>query len=438
MNNIKELNSFLRNAGHESMMEIQEKSIFEFKKHDNVLLYSKTGSGKTLAFLLSMLSKIEPHKQGIQGVVIAPSRELAVQINDVFRSLKTGYKSTLCYGGHSMREEENSLSETPVILIGTPGRIADHIDRDNVHLEYATFLAIDEFDKCLELGFNDEMKFIISYMDNVKNTMLVSATRMEEIPSYIDQTNGTTVDELSEDETINIKEYAVNYRGDLVHNLSNMVMSFNNEHSIVFCNFREVAEDVANQLNERGITCVSYHGGLEQDQRDRALIKFRNGSAPTLVCTDLGSRGLDIPEVNHIIHYQYPNSKEAFTHRKGRTARMAADGNSYLFIGEKTQLPDYIDLPENEFRIPKENELYISPDWITLYLSGGKKDKINKIDIVGFLSKQGKLGKNDLGLIIVQDRISFAAVKRDKHKDVLKHIRNEKIKGKKLKIEVAM
>ena len=261
---------------------------------------------------------------------------------------------------------------------------------------------------------------------------------MEEIPSYISQESGTTIDELSEDETINIKEYAVNYRGDLIHNLSNMVMSFNNEHSIVFCNFREVAEDVANQLNERGITCVSYHGGLEQDQRDRALIKFRNGSAPTLVCTDLGSRGLDIPEVNHIIHYQYPNSKEAFTHRKGRTARMAADGNSYLFIGEKTQLPDYIDLPENEFRIPKENELYMSPDWITLYLSGGKKDKINKIDIVGFLSKQGKLGKGELGLIIVQDRISFAAVKRDKHKDVLKHIRNEKIKGKKLKIEVAM
>ena len=438
MNNTKELKSFLRNAGHESFMEIQEKSIFEFKKHDNVLLYSKTGSGKTLAFLLSMLSKIDSHKQGIQGVVIAPSRELAVQINDVFRSLKTGYKATLCYGGHSMREEENSLSETPVILIGTPGRIADHIDRDNVHLEYASFLAIDEFDKCLELGFNDEMKFIISYMDNVKNTMLVSATRMEEIPSYISQESGTTIDELSEDETINIKEYAVNYRGDLIHNLSNMVMSFNNEHSIVFCNFREVAEDVANQLNERGITCVSYHGGLEQDQRDRALIKFRNGSAPTLVCTDLGSRGLDIPEVNHIIHYQYPNSKEAFTHRKGRTARMAADGNSYLFIGEKTQLPDYIDLPENEFRIPKENELYMSPDWITLYLSGGKKDKINKIDIVGFLSKQGKLGKGELGLIIVQDRISFAAVKRDKHKDVLKHIRNEKIKGKKLKIEVAM
>lgn len=438
MNNTKELEGFLHNAGHHSFMEIQEKSINSFKKFDNLLLYSKTGSGKTLAFLLAMLSKIDAHKQGIQGVVIAPSRELAIQINDVFRSLKTGYKSTLCYGGHSMKEEENSLSETPVVLIGTPGRIADHIDRDNVHLDYATFLAIDEFDKCLELGFSDEMKFIISYMDNIKNTMLVSATRMEEIPAYINQTNKAIIDELSEDETINITEYAVNYRGDLVHNLSNMVVSFNNEHSIVFCNFREVAEDVANQLNERGITCVAYHGGLEQDQRDRALIKFRNGSAPTLVCTDLGSRGLDIPEVNHIIHYQYPNSKEAFTHRQGRTARMAANGNSYLFIGENTQLPNYIKLPENEFRVPKENELYMSPDWITLYLSGGKKDKINKIDIVGFLSQKGKLGKNDLGLIIVQDRISFAAVKRDKYKAVLKQIQNEKIKGKKLKIEVAM
>ena len=162
MNNTKELTTFLKNAGHESMMEIQEKSIFEFKKHDNVLLYSKTGSGKTLAFLLSMLSKIEPHKQGIQGVVIAPSRELAVQINDVFRSLKTGYKATLCYGGHSMREEENSLSETPVILIGTPGRIVDHLNRKSFTTENAKTLVLDEFDKSLEQGFEAEMSFIIS------------------------------------------------------------------------------------------------------------------------------------------------------------------------------------------------------------------------------------------------------------------------------------
>lgn len=438
MNNIKELTGFLKNAGHDSFMEIQEKSIFEFKKHDHLLLYSKTGSGKTLAFLLSMLSKIDANKQGVQGLVIAPSRELAVQINDVFRSLKTGYKSTLCYGGHSMKEEENSLSETPVIVIGTPGRIADHIERDNLHLEYATFLAIDEFDKCLELGFNDEMKFIISYMDNLKHNMLASATKMEEIPSYINQENRTIINALSEDENINIREFVINYRGNIVNQLANLLMSFNNEHSIVFCNYREVAEDVAFQLNERGITCVAYHGGLEQDQRERALIKFRNGSAPTLVCTDLGSRGLDIPEVNHIIHYQYPNSKEAFIHRKGRTARMAADGNSYLFIGESTELPKYIDLPEEEFHIPKSNDFYLPPNWITLYLSGGKKDKINKIDIVGFLSQKGRLNKEELGLVIVQDRISFAAVKRDKYSDVLKRIRNEKIKGKKLKIEVAM
>ena len=438
MNNIKELTCFLKNAGHDSFMEIQEKSIFEFKKHDHLLLYSKTGSGKTLAFLLAMLSKIDDHKQGIQAVIIAPSRELAIQINDVFRSLKTGFKSTLCYGGHSMKEEENSLSETPVIVIGTPGRIADHIERDNLHLEYATFLVVDEFDKCLELGFSDEMKFIISYMDSLKNTMLVSATRMESIPNYLEMKNCETIDAIFEDDTINIKEHAVKYQGNLITNLSNLIMSFNNEHSIVFCNYREVAEDVANQLNELGITSVSYHGGLEQDQRERALIKFRNGSAPTLICTDLGARGLDIPDVNHIIHYQYPNSKEAFTHRQGRTARMAANGNSYLFIGETTQLPDYIEQPKNDFKIPKNNELYLPPNWITLYLSGGKKDKINKIDIVGFLSQKGKLNNEELGLVIVQDRVSFAAVKRDKYSDVLSRIQNEKIKGKKLKIEVAM
>ena len=438
MTNSTELKQYIQNAGHTDLMPIQEQAINGIKKHSHQLLYSKTGSGKTLAFLFAMLSKIDPTKSGIQAVILAPSRELCLQIDDVFRSLKTGHKQTLCYGGHSIKEEENSLQETPVIVIGTPGRIADHIDRDNLDLQHVTFLIIDEFDKCLEFGFSDEMKFIISDMQSLTHTMLASATRMDEIPHYLHMDNAHIIDAIVDDEELNIKEYAVNYFGSLVENLAHLVMSFNNEKAIVFCNYREVADDVANQLNDRGITCVSYHGGLEQDQRERALIKFRNGSAPTLVCTDLGSRGLDIPEVNHVIHYQYPNSEEAFTHRKGRTARMSADGNSYLFIGESTQLPDYISLPEEKFHIPKNNDLYLPPNWITLYFSGGKKDKINKIDLVGFLAKQGKLNSDEIGLITVQDRSSYVAINREKSKGVLKIIQQEKIKGKKLKIEISM
>ena len=431
-----DINSLIKNAGHTSLIDIQSDSVEAFKSNDNVILYSKTGSGKTIAFLLSLLSKIDTNKSGVQAIILAPSRELSLQIEEVFRSLKSGQKITICYGGHSMRTEENSLAESPSVVVGTPGRICDHIERGNLLLDNCTFFTIDEFDKCLELGFSEEMSYIARKLPALKNRMLVSATRMEEIPDYL-HSNYHTLDRISDDDEIAIQEHLVKYDYDIVEALGTLLKSFGNERTIVFCNYREVSEDVSFQLEDHDVTSVFYHGGLEQDERERALIKFRNGSSTVLVCTDLGARGLDIPDVMHIVHYQYPGSEEAFIHRKGRTARMSANGHSYLFKGENNQLPMYIQTPDSTIDLNLMVNDPVKPEWITLYFSGGKKDKVNKIDIVGFLSKKGDLGKGEIGLITVQDRACYVAVKSAKVKSVLAKIRGEKVKGKRLKIEIS-
>ena len=426
---------FLANAGHEKLIDIQLESINAFETHKNVILYSKTGSGKTLAFLLSLLSKNESNVDGVQAIVLAPARELCIQMEEAFKSLRSGEKVTICYGGHSIKTEENSLMNTPSVIIGTPGRISDHIERGNINLESCSFLVIDEFDKCLEFGFDDEMSFICNQIKGKHSRMLVSATKIEKIPGFLGAENYHIIDKLRSDNQIKIKEYVVNYDGDVIDTLAQLIASLNNERTIVFCNYREVTEDVSERLKSFNITSTYYHGGLMQQERERALMKFRNGSSTVLVCTDLGSRGLDIPDVNHIIHYQYPASREAFIHRTGRTARMTANGNSYLLKGPSVQIPEYMELPDSKLELKNQSRTAIIPDWTTLYFSAGKKDKVNKIDIVGFLMKKGNLAKNEIGLITVNDHACYAAVKREKAKTVLNRVRNEKVKGRRLKIE---
>lgn len=426
----------LKNAGHLELLPIQKQCINAYDNYPELILISKTGSGKTLAFLLAILSKIERDQDFIQAIIIAPTRELAQQIDLVFKSLKSGLKSTVCYGGHSMKDEMNSLSQIPEILIGTPGRLVDHIERGNINLSDCEALVVDEFDKCLEMGFDYEMGKVIKELRDLNNVLLVSATKPEDIPDYLNFKTPHIIDNLVNDSVINIDEYSVKYQRNVFNTLVETICSFGIEKSIIFCNYREVVEDVVQRLNSERVYSIGYHGGLDQDERERSLIKYRNGSFNTLVCTDLGSRGLDIPEVKHIVHYQYPNSLDAFTHRKGRTARMSEDGSSYLFIGPETQLPEYLEEPLQSYTpsVCKET----TPEWETLYFSAGKKEKINKIDLVGFLSKKGELGKGEIGLITVLDHTSYVAVAKSKAVDVLDKIRHEKIKGKKLKTEISM
>lgn len=430
----KIISNAIKSAGFAQLLNIQEESISEFSKGNDLVVLSKTGSGKTLAFLLPMLNEIDlENDRDVQAVILSPTRELCLQIEKVFKSLSTGLKVTTCYGGHPMRIEKNSLSETPSVIIATPGRLSDHIRRENIDLSTTKFLIVDEFDKCLEFGFSEEINTIYTEFKQLKQHLLTSATRIESYPEYLHFNKLVTIDHIKDDSSLDLIEYGVHSEGNLHGTLELLLNSFGQERNMVFVNYREVCDDLVDHLTDCGIVCAVYHGGLDQETRERELIKFSNGSANTIVCTDLGSRGLDIPDVKHIVHFQYPSSLEAFTHRKGRTARMDESGFSYLFTSEDRQLPEYIMPPKHQYRFePMPAQL---PTFETLYISGGKKEKIGKIDIVGFFSKIGNLKANEIGLIDVKDHLTYVAIKRSKVDQVLRNIKGERLKGKRMKIQ---
>ena len=429
----------LNSLGFEKLNEIQQASLEANAKNDNVVLLSATGSGKTLAFLLPLLETLDPEINHVQALIIVPSRELAIQIDDVFRKMQTGFKVTLCYGGHKRETEENNLKEAPALIIGTAGRLADHIRRNNFDLDNITTLVLDEFDKSLELGFTEEMSFIIGSLKNIKKRILTSATYAVPVPAFIGLKDPVRLDFLPEGEQPeNMLEVKKMFSPDKdkIDTLFKLICYLGNRSTVVFCNHRVAVERTSNLLTEKGILNVFYHGGMEQQERDAALCKFRNGTSNILVTTDLASRGLDIPNIRYIVHYHLPDTEDAFTHRNGRTARMDASGTAILILSEEEKLPSYIsDVAEVE--ITEEHPIPEKPKWSTLFIAAGKKDKVNKIDIVGFLSKKGELKQEDIGIIEVKDFFSFVAVRKVKVGHVLELIKNEKIKNKKVKIEIA-
>ncbi|MEP7110500.1 MAG: DEAD/DEAH box helicase [Ferruginibacter sp.] len=425
-----------------ALNEMQKASVKANEESDNVILLSATGSGKTLAYLLPVVQLLNPEFKKVQALVIVPSRELAIQIDEVFRKMSTGFKVTCCYGGHKRETEENNLKQSPAVIIGTPGRIADHIRRNNFSLEEITMLVLDEFDKSLELGFREEMSFIIGSLPSVKKRILTSATESVGIPDFIGFSNPvrlnflSTIVEKKEGDEILIMT-VISPDKDKSDTLFRLICMIGNKSMIVFCNHRESVERTSNQLKEKGIVNVFYHGGMEQQERESAMCKFKNGTSNVLVTTDLASRGLDIPDIKYIIHYHLPATADVFLHRNGRTARMDAGGKSVLILSEEERLPAYISGEVKEIILPEKPELPDKPKWSTLFFAAGKKDKVNKIDIVGFLSKMGRLKKDDIGLVEVKDFFSFVAVRKLKVGEVVELIKNEKIKNKKVKIALA-
>ena len=439
MKNKHHSNNILLNLGIKNLNEMQIAAQETILSDNNILLLSPTGSGKTLAFLLPIFEMLQPEILSVQCLILVPSRELALQIEQVWKKMGTDYKVNVCYGGHSIDTEIKNLSNPPAVLIGTPGRIADHIDRDTFRLDKIQTLVLDEFDKSLQLGFHEQMSFIIGKLSKLNKRVLVSATSDIEIPKYTRVINPTILDYIpAEEERTNLSmKLVVSKEKDKIGSLFNLICTLKSQSALIFCNHRDAAERISDTLNEKGIYSTYYHGGMDQDERERALIQFRNGSLSYLVTTDLAARGLDIPEMKNVIHYHLPSKDDEFTHRNGRTARMLASGTAYIIAHESEKKMDYIDYGIEALNFENSSALPKPPEFQTIYISGGKKNKLNKIDIVGFFSQKGKLEKGDLGLIEVKDFISFAAVKFNKVKDLLHNIREEKMKGKKFKIEVA-
>jgi ATP-independent RNA helicase DbpA len=371
-------------------------------------------------------------------MIITPSRELALQIDQVFKKMGTGFKISCCYGGHAREIEENNLKQAPALIVGTPGRLADHIRRGNITVAGIETLVLDEFDKSLEEGFEEEMSFIVGSLPALKKRILTSATEAVEIPRFVGLTDAVRVNFLSGEkkEMLAIKQVKSEDE-DKKETLFRLICALGNRSTIVFCNQREFVDEVNAYLKDKGIVSVFYHGAMEQQERDAALCKFRNGSSNVLVTTDLAARGLDIPNIRYIVHYQLPNTEDSYTHRNGRTARMDASGTAILMVGPKEYVPRYITPDPEMITLPETAEVPQKPVWTTLFIAAGKKDKVNKVDIVGFLTNVGELKKEDVGLIEVKDFFSFVAVRKSKASTTLHLIKGEKIKGKKVKIDVA-
>ena len=428
----------LDNLKFESLNEIQNAMISNDLKAHNIVLLAPTGSGKTLAFLLPLLHDINSKIAGVQALVLAPSRELALQIEQVFRSMGSGFKVNCCYGGHPFNTERNNFSEPPVVLIGTPGRIAAHLRRGSFNPETVHLLVLDEFDKSLEMGFSDDMSYIIGQLPKIKKRILTSATQAIEIPEFSGVVNPLTLNFLSEENRPNIVIKTVRAKEkDKLDVLIRLVCYLGHEPTLVFCNHREAVDRIDELLSAEGVVHDTFHGGLEQDERERALLKFRNGSHQILITTDLASRGLDIPEIKNIIHYQSATTEEAFIHRNGRTARMNAEGTAWLVLAEKESIPSFLNESPELIDLPTEIKLPESPQWITLYIGAGKKDKISKTDIVGFLIQKGNLQKDDVGLITILDNASFVAINRIKARQTIAQIKDEKVKNKKVRIAIS-
>ena len=375
----------------------------------DVVLLSPTGTGKTLAYLLPLIQQLDATSDDVQALVVVPGRELALQSDTVLRDMGSGIRSASCYGGRATMDEHRKLKEVnPQIIFGTPGRLNDHLDKENINRYHIRWLVINA----------------------------------EQIPQFVNMAKkGTLVDFLPEEEQTSerVTLYEVKSpQKDKLETLRNLLLGFGDESSIVFLNYRDSVERVNNYLTEQGFVTSFFHGGLEQKQREAALYRFSNGSANVLVATDLASRGLDIPDIQNIIHYHMPESEEGYIHRVGRTARWDKQGRAFFITGPEEHIPEYVEGNIEEYSLPslpREGQGVSLPRMATLYIGKGKKDKVSKGDIVGFLCKKGGLQADEIGRIDVNDRYTYVAVKREKLQQVVSQTQGEKIKGIKTIIE---
>ena len=418
----------LSKLGIDSLNAMQQETMQAFRKSDNVVLLSPTGSGKTLAYLLPLIESLKAEQPAVQALVIVPSRELAMQTVEVVKQGGADIRALALYGGRPAMEEHRTLNGVrPQLLVGTPGRLLDHLTKGNFSADSIHTLVIDEFDKCLELGFRDEMSQIFVHLPGVRKRFLLSATDNEEITRFLPEY--VRLDYLDSTEAAERIEqlYVSSPQKDKLETLADLLLSVGNQTSIVFVGFRESVERVAKFLRERGFVASSLHGGLEQRHRERELFRFVAGSTNILVSTDLAARGLDIQALDNVIHYHLPLNEQAFIHRNGRTARWDREGRSFIILGPEETLPPYV--VADKFSVSHSTRSPQHPLWSSIYIGKGKKDKISKGDIAGFLMKVGGLDKDDVGRIDVRDYHSFVAINRKRTSETLIRLRGQKIKG---------
>lgn len=433
-------NNILDNLGISELNDMQKKMSEAFlHSGSDIVLLSPTGTGKTLAYLLPLVASVDKANDNVQAVVVVPGRELALQSVNVLRAMKCGVRGYACYGGRQTMDEHREIRKLmPQIIFATPGRLNDHIDKDNISIAHVRTVVIDEFDKCLDMGFSGEMMSLMTKLRFASRHVLLSATAVDAIPQYVNISNTRMIDYRTENNDLSdrIRIHVLrSVKKDKLDTLYACLCTIGSDSAVVFVNYRDSVERVADYLCEKGFVVSAFHGGLDQKEREAALYKFSNGSANIMVCTDLASRGLDIDGIGHVIHYHLPETREACTHRNGRTARWDATGDVIFLLGPSETLPDYV-TSDDEMTLPDILPQPSKPRMATIYIGKGKKDKISRGDILGLICKKGGVDKDNVGKIDVKERYAYVAVSTDVVKQLLQKLRNEKIKGVKTVFEL--
>jgi len=431
-NSIKDQEAILAKLNIYELNPMQEEAIKVIKENTNVILLSPTGTGKTLAFSLPLINSLDPTSKEIQALILVPSRELAIQIEQVIRSMGSGYKVNAVYGGRPMSKDKIELKHTPAILIGTPGRVADHFSNDRFSKNNIKTIILDEFDKSLEVGFEYEMRGIINELPSINKRILTSATQGVEIPDFVGLDSPETINYLGKSVSKLKVKTVISPAKNKLNTLLYLLNHIGNHQGIIFCNLKDSIQKVSSFLESKNMSHGCFNGGMEQKDRERSLIKFRNGTNQILIATDLAARGIDIPEMKYIIHFQLPLSKEEFTHRNGRTARVSTKGIAYVLKWKEERLPEFIGTPPVE-DISKQS-IRKSVFWETLFISGGRKDKISKGDIAGMFFKLGKLTKDQLGIIELKQDCAFVAVPASMVDHLVENLNNTRLKKKKVRV----
>src|SRR5680860_315322 len=430
-NSIRNQHDILEKLDITALNPMQREAIAVIGKTTNTVLLSPTGTGKTLAFLLPLIDSLDAELMEVQALILVPSRELAIQIEQVVRNMGSGFKVNAVYGGRPMSKDKLELKHTPAILIGSPGRIADHFSSERFSKTSIQTLILDEFDKSLETGFENEMNEIIHQLPHLTKRILTSATNGVKIPHFVGLEAPTVVNYIKDNKAsrLTIKTVLAPDK-DKLRTLVELLQHIGNEPGIIFCNYKDSIEHVSAYFDQHGINHTCFSGGMEQRDRERSLIKFRNGTCQILVATDLAARGIDIPEIKFIVHYELPRAVDEFTHRNGRTARINAKGTAYVLQWEKERLPEFIEkdqpmaVSEKIAHKPQPEPPY----WETLFISGGRKDKISKGDIAGLFFKQGGINKDQLGVIELKQDCAFVAIPQSIASDLVEKLNNTRLK----------
>ena len=444
------MQEILQRLGIEKLNEMQKKMCRMMTGGHDIVLLSPTGSGKTLAFLLPLTKILAETEEGLQAVIVAPSRELAIQIESVFHSMKTPFRSFCCHGGRPATEEYQIMKRIkPQLIVTTPGRWCDHIRNNRINCHTVSILILDEFDKSLEFGFRNEMKFLITHLPNIKQNILTSATTQEHcINSFLTQYRNDTQEKCirldyikknMDATTTNADAYIVHvHEAEELSTLNRLLRILGSEISmVIFVNYKEWTKRLSNYLSQQGFNCAPFHGDMDQEEREKSLFMLKSGVINILVSTDLLTRGIDIHCINAVIHFHPPIDQRTYIHRCGRSGRGNMRGQSFFFLHDTVNQLDYLN-NANEFVFKKTDPQppIAHPQWTALYIKRGKNEKINKGDIVGFLCKKGGLESKEIGMIEIHDHCAYVAIAKTKAKELLERIKGEKIKKTRTIIEI--